>query len=103
MSASWHTSQLSWAFGLGGLMSFYGIVGVIVYMLPAETASMNEKIVIVALVLLTLPFVLVIGFVASRRARKRERLEAAAAAAPAQQAAHGGKGPAGAGPAQFSP
>ncbi|MBK9765621.1 MAG: hypothetical protein IPP63_00615 [Chloracidobacterium sp.] len=79
--SSWHTSQLSYAFGIGGMMSFYGIVSVIVYMLPPSTVGDTQKIVIIGLVLLTLPFALVIAFVGSRRRKKRERAEAEAASA----------------------
>ncbi|MBC7900171.1 MAG: type VI secretion system membrane subunit TssM [Saprospiraceae bacterium] len=80
---SFHTSQLTYAFGLGGMMSFYGIVGVIVYMLPPSSVGNTEKIVIVALVLLTLPFALIAMFVVSRRAKKKEKREAAEAEAAA--------------------
>lgn len=62
-------------------MSFYGIVYLIVYMLPAGSASLNQKIVIVVLIALTMPFVLIIGYVASRRGKKKEEKAAAAAAA----------------------
>lgn len=85
--SSWHTSQLTWALGLGGMMSFYGIVSVIVYFMPASTASYNDKIVIIALVLLTLPFALLFMFVKSRREKKRAKAEAAAAEAAEQGAA----------------
>ena len=85
--SSWHTSQLTWALGLGGMMSFYGIVSVIVYFMPASTASYNDKIVIIALVLLTLPFALLFMFVKSRREKKRAKAEAAAADAAEQGAA----------------
>ena len=75
------------AFGLGGLMSFYGVVGLIVWLLPPGAGGSNQyKIVIIALVLLTLPFALLIMFVSSRRKKKKakkelEEKEAAAAAA----------------------
>ena len=62
-------------------MSFYGIVGVIVYMLPPSSVGNTEKIVIIALVLLTLPFALLIAFFGARRRKKREAAEAAAASA----------------------
>jgi hypothetical protein len=32
---SWQVSQLKFAFGIGSLMSFYGIVGFVVMMLTA--------------------------------------------------------------------
>ena len=79
--SSWHTSQLTYAFGIGGMMSFYGILGVITYMLPSNIAGPSEKIIIIAFVLLTLPFVLIIAFFASRRRKKREAAEAAGTAA----------------------
>ena len=60
-------------------MSFYGIVGLIVYMLPAEYASSSQKIVVIVLVLLTMPFALLIGYVVSRRAKKKAAKELAAA------------------------
>ncbi len=79
--SSWHTSQLSYAFGIGGMMSFYGIVGVIVYMLPPSSVGNTEKIVIIALILLTLPFSLLFAFLAARRKKKRALAEAAASGA----------------------
>ncbi len=73
---SFQINQLKYAFGLGGMMSFYGIVGLIVYMLPPGAGgSYQYKIVIVALVLLTLPFALFMMFVASRRAKKKAKKE----------------------------
>ena len=54
--ASWQASQLKYAFGLGGLMSFYGIVGVALFLIPGNMMGMKYKIVIIALVLLTIPF-----------------------------------------------
>ena len=77
---SWHVDQLKYAFGLGGMMSFYGIVGLIVYMLPASSVGNSEKIIIIALVLLTLPFALLIEIVVSRRGRKARKAEHEAAA-----------------------
>ena len=53
-------------------MSFYGVVGLIVWFggdkmgLPVST-----KIVVIALVLLTMPLALIIGFVATRRSKKK--------------------------------
>ena len=78
---SWHVDQLKYAFGLGGMMSFYGIVGLIVYMLPASSVGNSEKIVVIALVLLTLPFALLIAFLVARRGRKQAQEEAAESAA----------------------
>ena len=89
---SFQLNQLKYAFGLGGMMSFYGIVGLVVYMLPPGAGGSHQyKIVIIALVLLTLPFALFMMFVSSRRAKKKakkelEAKEAAAETAPAADA-----------------
>lgn len=74
---SWQVNQLKYAFGLGGLMSFYGVVGLIVWLLPPNMVAYQYKIVIIALVLLTLPFALLIMFISSRRAKKKAAKEAA--------------------------
>ncbi len=84
--SSWHMNELKYAFGLGGLMSFYGIVGLIVVLMPEDTMGWNYKIATIGLVLITLPFALIIMFFAARRSKKKERAEAAADAA-AQDAA----------------
>jgi type VI secretion system protein ImpL len=99
MNSSWHTSQLTYALGFGGMMSFYGIVMVLVYMMPSPWATFDQRIVIIVFVLLTLPFVLLIGFFVSRRAKKKERQAEAAAAAPApeQVTAQAGNGSSAAG------
>jgi uncharacterized membrane protein YeiB len=86
---SWHIQQLKFAFGIGGFMSFYGIVGLIVYMLPESSVGNKQKIVVIALVLLTMPFALLVGYVASRRSKKKEE------AAKAEAEAKAGDTPAG--------
>ncbi|MCY7376146.1 MAG: type VI secretion system membrane subunit TssM [Pyrinomonadaceae bacterium] len=78
---SWHIQQLKFAFGIGGFMSFYGIVGLIVLMLPAGTASYNQKIVVIALVVLTMPLALITGYVINRRSKKKAEKAAAEAEA----------------------
>lgn len=83
---SWHVNQLKYAFGLGGMMSFYGVVGLVVWLLPPNMVSNQYKVVIIALVLLTLPFSLILMFVASRREKKKAKKEAEAA----KQAAEAG-------------
>ena len=73
---SFQLNQLKYAFGLGGMMSFYGIVALIVYMLPPGAGgSYQYKIIIIALVLLTLPIALFTMFVSSRRAKKKAKKE----------------------------
>lgn len=106
---SWQVSQLKYAFGIGSFMSFYGIVGLIVYMLPSSTASYNQKIVIVAMVLLTMPFTLLVGWLVTRRSKRKEEKAAADAAAaagtaavPAQAAEQAGNGTAATAPAKLT-
>lgn len=83
---SWHTNQLKYALGFGGIMSFYGVVTLLTYMVPYPRLGYFERtIIIVAFVLITLPFIFLIGFVMSRRKKKKEA--AAAAAAPPADAA----------------
>ena len=72
--ASWQVDQLKYAFGLGGMFSFYGIVGLIVWLVGDQYGySATQRIVVLLLVLLTLPIALVIGLLASRRRKKREQ------------------------------
>lgn len=78
--SSWHTSQLTYAFGIGGLMSFYGIMGLVAYMLPSTTISTNGRIIFIAIVLLTLPFALLFTYLIARRRKKKEALAENAAA-----------------------
>ena len=85
---SWQISQLKFAFGIGSLMSFYGIVGFIVMMLPAGMMGNNTKVVTIILILLTLPFTLLLTWFVSRRGKKKA--EKAAAAAEAAKAAEAG-------------
>lgn len=72
--ASWQVSQLKYALGLSTLLSFYGVVSYIVWMFGDKYGyHMTYRVVIIALILLTLPFTLIIGFVASRRQKKAEQ------------------------------
>lgn len=81
---SWHTDQLKYALGLGGLVSFYGLVSVIVFVAGQQFGiNLTTTIVVVALVLLTLPIALVIGYLATRRKKKPELAAAAPEAAAA--------------------
>lgn len=81
-------------------MSFYGIVGLIVYMLPETTVGNKQKIVVIALVLLTMPLALIVGYVAKRRTQKKEEkakaeAEAKAGEKPADEKAEKVAAPAG--------
>lgn len=82
-------------------MSFYGIVNVAVWVLGTQFGIETEyKVVVIALILLTMPFTLIIAFVVSRRNKKKEAAASAekeandggaeeknAASAPAQKVA----------------
>ncbi len=87
---SWHIQQLKFAFGIGGFMSFYGIVGLIVMFLPAGTASYNQKIVVIALVVLTMPLALITGYVVNRRSKKKAEKAKAEAEAKSEEKVDGG-------------
>ncbi len=83
--SSWHSDQLKYALGLSGLFSFYGVVSLIVWFAGEKmNYPISERIVIITLVLLTLPFALVIGYVASRRSQKKGISEEKQSIAPKQ-------------------
>ena len=72
--AAWQVTQLKYALGLSTLFSFYGVVSYIVWMYGGKYGyDMTYRVTIIALILLTLPFTLIIGFVATRRQKKAER------------------------------
>ena len=83
---SWHTDQLKYALGFGGVLSFYGIVCLLSYMVPYPRIGYTERtIIFVAFLLITLPFVLLFGFLISRRSKKKAEREAAGNADASQQ------------------
>src|SRR5690606_34276179 len=78
--SSWATGQLKYAVGLGSIMSFYGIVGAIVLMMPEGSIGRNQKVIVIVLLLLTLPFTLLTGYLAARRSKKKAKNKATDAA-----------------------
>ncbi len=75
--ASWQINQLKYAFGVSGLMSFYGIVAMAVWLVGDRyDYNYTQRVVIIVLVLLTLPIALVTGYAAKRRSAKKELQEA---------------------------
>ncbi len=71
--SSWQATQLKYAFGVSGLMSFYGIVSMATWLLGDRFGySYTQRVVIIVLVLLTLPVALVAGYAAKRRSKKKE-------------------------------
>lgn len=85
---TWHTPGIKSVLGLSGIMSFYGIVGLIVWVLPAEKYGFNMtyKIVAISVILLTMPFVLLAGYFVNRRSRKKAEKEKAEKEAQAGEA-----------------
>lgn len=74
--SSWHFQQLRFALGIGGLMSFYGIIGFLTFTVgPRLGLQFSTQIMVLVVLLLTLPFTLFIGYLATRRARKQEEDE----------------------------
>jgi type VI secretion system protein ImpL len=72
--SSWHISQIKYAFGVSTLFSFYGVVTYVVWMFGDRFGyDLTYRVTIIALILLTLPFTLVAGFVAARRQKKSEK------------------------------
>src|SRR4051812_39116626 len=74
--SSWHTYQLSYALGLSGLVSFYGVTMIGVWLLGDRFGyDTSYRIVIIAVVLLTLPFALIGGYLVARRQKKAEKAQ----------------------------
>lgn len=70
---SWQIQQLKFAFGIGGLMTFYGIIGFLTFTVgPSLGLNLNQRIMVIVVLLLTLPFTLLIGYLATRRSKKKE-------------------------------
>jgi type VI secretion system protein ImpL len=75
-------------------MSFYGIVTMIVVMMPEGSIARNQKVVVIVLLLLTLPFTLLVGFLAARRSKKKAKKAAEEAEKKAEAPADGAAAPA---------
>jgi type VI secretion system protein ImpL len=88
-------AQLKSILGISALVSFYGIASLLVIFLgPAIGLSYTWEIIIIALLLLTWPFAILINYLRKRRSRKAE----AAPAAPGDGAAAAKSKPAGSAP-----
>jgi type VI secretion system protein ImpL len=71
-------SQLKSILGISALVSFYGIASLLILFLgPSIGIPFIWEIVIIALLLLTWPFAILISYLIKRRARKREAAQAA--------------------------
>ncbi|HVE57373.1 MAG TPA: type VI secretion system membrane subunit TssM [Pyrinomonadaceae bacterium] len=92
--SSWQVQQLKFAFGIGGFMSFYGIVGLLTWFGGEKMGlPVNTRIMVIVVLLLTLPFVFIIGYVATRRSKKKEEQAQKEAEAKAEEKAGGGEKP----------
>src|SRR4029079_18379636 len=76
-------SQLKYGLGIGAIFSVYGLTSLVVVMMPANSLGFNYKIALLAVILITLPFTLLFGWLITRRSKKKKEAKAAAAAAPA--------------------
>src|SRR6266536_1676734 len=90
-----HGDQIKSVLGISALVSFYGIASLLVVFLgPSIGLTYVWEIVIIALLLLTWPFVILINHWRKRRAAKREAAQATAPeAGDAQPAAKSGSAP----------
>lgn len=85
---SWHTPEIKTVLGLTSIMSFYGVVSMIVFLLPAEYGyGTRQKVIVIALILVTMPFVMLVGWLATRRKKKKEDKEKAEKEAQAAESA----------------
>ncbi len=73
---SWHLHQLKYAFGLGGLFSFYGIVAFASWFLGEYFGwTGSSRIIVIALIALTMPLALVINHFATRKSKRKAQKE----------------------------
>ncbi len=80
---NWQFQTLKYSSGFAGLMSFYGVVGfVTLYVLPQMGITNSRWVqfgIVAAVILITLPLTLIIGFVSARKNKKKRLAEEAAA------------------------
>lgn len=92
-------NQIKYALGIGGTLSLYSVIALAIYVIPYPRFGYFERtLVLIAIFLITLPFVLLIGFVSSRRKKKKLAAEAdakAAESAPSEEKAAAVTAPAG--------
>ena len=76
-------------------MSFYGIIGFLTFTVgPSLGLGLNQRIMVIVVLLLTLPFSLLIGYVAMRRSKKKEEAAKKEAETKAEEKAGGKDQPA---------
>ncbi len=78
-----HGDQLKSAIGISALVSFYGIASLAIWFLgPQFGMGYGFQIALIALLLLTFPFVILFNYFRKKRAAKKEAAAATAQAAP---------------------
>ena len=86
--------QLKSILGISALVSFYGIASLaLLFFGPSIGLSFTVEIIIIALLLLTLPFAILIHYLRKSRARKREAAQSAGEGSAPQQPTKTGKTP----------
>src|SRR5262245_25701600 len=72
-----HRSQLATALGITGLVSFYGIMSLLIWFLgPSIGLDIYWQIILIALLLLTWPFAVLINHFRKRRAARKASVSA---------------------------
>ena len=77
--SSYGLTQIKFALGIGSLFTFYGIAAVATIFIGDNFgySRWTQAIVVIALVVITAPIALIVGFVSSRRERKAKEKEEA--------------------------
>jgi type VI secretion system protein ImpL len=92
--SNWHLQQLKFVFGIGGFMSFYGGLSLAIYFLGEYGGiDVPYRITLIAVLLLTMPIALVIGYFATRKKGEKPEAETpATVAAQTETAGQTGQG-----------
>ncbi len=79
-----HTTQLKYLLGFSSIATLYGVTGLVVWFAGQYLGwRLSSRVVMIALILLTVPFTLLAGFLYSRRSAKKEEQKKAGDAAKA--------------------
>src|SRR5215207_6270075 len=74
------SSKLKTVLGIGSVCSFYGIVSLLMFMAPIRLGFMERTIIVLLFLIVTLPFVILLGWLNPRRKKKKAANEAEAPA-----------------------
>jgi type VI secretion system protein ImpL len=87
-------SKFKIVLGIGSVCSFYGIVAIAVALAPIRLGYMERTVIVLAFLIITLPFVLLFGYLMSRRKKKKAEKEKEAATESGGDTAANGQPPA---------